>query len=173
MNRNKNIIYFLIFLLPALFIILFVHEMGHAVTAFILGATNISVKFFSSVDFGQVDFENLNGVNEGIALLMGPFATFLLSIILVFLVMKIKNQYARYFIFIIGMLSALDFISYALTGYFGLRHFIFIGSDFSIGEPEKALQFMNLPEIIAPILAVIMTLIYYPYFKIFQKIKWK
>jgi len=166
--RNKNLTYFLVFFLPVLIVILFVHEMAHAVTAFVFGATKIS-----TTDPGQVDYENLNGFNEGIALFMGPFSNFLLSVILLIAIQKIKNRYVRYFIFVLGIVSAFDFISYALTGFFGLRRFIFFGSNFSIGEPEKAFNMMGIPEIFAPIIALIMILIYYPYYNIFRKIKWK
>lgn len=169
---NKNIKYFLLFLLPVFLIGLFIHEISHAFTAFILGAKNIKITFFQK-DLGRVDWEGLNGFNEGLAEFFGAFTTFLMSVMLLLFILKIKNPYLRFFVFMLGILAPLDYITYAINGEFGLRHGIFFGSEFSIGEPQQALTLMGLPSLIAPISAIMMLGIYYPYYKIYKKIKWK
>jgi hypothetical protein len=46
---NKNIKYFLIFLLPAFLVNVFVHEISHAFTAFVLGAKTLELNFFKQM----------------------------------------------------------------------------------------------------------------------------
>ena len=170
---DKNLKYFLIFLLPSWMIVLFVHEIGHASTAYFLGARAVSIKFFQGSDVGYTGWAGLSEFNDGLALFFGPFSTFLLSILLLLVIPRIKNVYLKIFAFIVGVIAPLDFISYSINGMFGLRQAIFIGSQLSMGEPQRALRFMGLQEIFAPILAFLMLDIYFPYVKIYKKIKWK
>jgi len=162
--RKKKFWIFVSFIIPAMFIGLFIHEvLGHGLTGVLLGGKLEGFSLFSNGSFAWTYISGLGQTGEGVMLLAGSLADFAASLAIAFLLIpRIRNFYLKSLCFWVGLGGAVDFPFYAIFGALGLRHYIVIGD---IAEPQRAFGLLGLPTALAPIVGLLMLLILLKYYK--------